>query len=154
MVWLLFVKMNLINWLLQFAPTEGESFARGFLGRMLFSGDEAKKQSSVLSGGEKVRCMLSKMMLTEANALIFDEPTNHLDLESITALNNGLIAFSEVILFTSHDHKFLSTVANRIIEFTPAGYIDRMLTFDEYLESSEVAKIRTEHFQGEVDLTL
>lgn len=146
--------MNLINWLLQFAPTEGESFARGFLGRMLFSGDEAKKQSSVLSGGEKVRCMLSKMMLTEANALIFDEPTNHLDLESITALNNGLIAFSEVILFTSHDHKFLSTVANRIIEFTPAGYIDRMLTFDEYLESSEVAKIRAEHFQGEVDLTL
>lgn len=146
--------MNLINWLLQFAPTEGESFARGFLGRMLFSGDEAKKQSSVLSGGEKVRCMLSKMMLTEANALIFDEPTNHLDLESITALNNGLIAFSEVILFTSHDHKFLSTVANRIIEFTPAGYIDRMLTFDEYLESNEVAKIRAEHFQGEVELTL
>jgi ATPase subunit of ABC transporter with duplicated ATPase domains len=146
--------MNLINWLLQFAPTEGESFARGFLGRMLFSGDDAKKQSSVLSGGEKVRCMLSKMMLTEANALIFDEPTNHLDLESITALNNGLIAFSEVILFTSHDHKFLSTVANRIIEFTPSGYIDRMLTFDEYLESTEVAKIRAEHFQGDVDLTL
>lgn len=146
--------LNLVDWLLQFAPTEGESFARGFLGRMLFSGDEAKKQTSVLSGGEKVRCMLSKMMLTEANALIFDEPTNHLDLESITALNNGLMAFSEVILFTSHDHKFLSTVANRIIEFTPAGFIDRMLTFDEYLESTEVSKMRTEHYQGETYLSL
>ena len=146
--------LNLIDWLLQFAPTEGESFARGFLGRMLFSGDEAKKQTSVLSGGEKVRCMLSKMMLTEANALIFDEPTNHLDLESITALNNGLMAFSEVILFTSHDHKFLSTVANRIIEFTPAGFIDRMLTFDEYLESTEVSKMRAEHYQGETSLSL
>ncbi len=146
--------LTLIDWLLQFAPTEGESFARGFLGRMLFSGDEAKKKSTVLSGGEKVRCMLAKMMLTNANALIFDEPTNHLDLESITALNNGLIAFPEVILFTSHDHKFLSTVANRIIEFTPKGYIDRMLNFDEYLESAEVAKMRAEHYQGEADLKL
>lgn len=140
--------LSLVDWLLQFAPTEGESFARGFLGRMLFSGDEAKKMSTVLSGGEKVRCMLAKMMLTEANALVFDEPTNHLDLESITALNNGLISFSEVILFTSHDHKFLSTVANRIIEFTPAGFIDRMLTFDDYLESSEVAKMREQHYQA------
>ncbi len=146
--------LTLIDWLLQFAPTEGESFARGFLGRMLFSGDEAKKKSTVLSGGEKVRCMLAKMMLTNANALIFDEPTNHLDLESITALNNGLIAFPEVILFTSHDHKFLSTVANRIIEFTPKGYIDRMLNFDEYLESAEVAKMRAEHYQGEADFKL
>ena len=146
--------LNLIDWLLQFAPTEGESFARGFLGRMLFSGDEAKKQSSVLSGGEKVRCMLSRMMLNEANALIFDEPTNHLDLESITALNNGLISYSEVILFTSHDHKFLATVANRIIEFTPSGYIDRMLTFDEYLDSGEVAEMREQHYQGEADLKL
>jgi ATPase subunit of ABC transporter with duplicated ATPase domains len=146
--------MNLISWILQFAPTEGESFARGFLGRMLFSGDEAKKQSKVLSGGEKVRCMLAKMMLAEANVLVFDEPTNHLDLESITALNNGLIDYREVILFTSHDHKFLSTVANRIIEFTPNGYIDRMLTFDEYLESSEVGKMRQDMYQGEVDLKL
>lgn len=146
--------LSLIDWLLQFAPTEGESFARGFLGRMLFSGDEAKKQSTVLSGGEKVRCMLAKMMLAEANALVFDEPTNHLDLESITALNNGLMAFREVILFTSHDHKFLSTVANRIIEFTPRGFIDRMLTFDEYLESAEVARIREEHFQGQAELKL
>ncbi|PLX95892.1 MAG: ABC transporter ATP-binding protein [Desulfuromonas sp.] len=147
-------QLSLIDWLLQFAPTEGESFARGFLGRMLFSGDEAKKHSTVLSGGEKVRCMLAKMMLTEANALVFDEPTNHLDMESITALNNGLTAYSEVILFTSHDQKFLSTVANRIIEFTPGGFIDRSLTFDEYLESREVAKIRTEHFAGEADLRL
>lgn len=146
--------LDLINWLLQFAPTEGESFARGFLGRMLFSGDEAKKQSKVLSGGERVRCMLAKMMLAEANALIFDEPTNHLDLESITALNNALIDFKEVILFTTHDHKFLSSVANRIIEFTPAGYIDRMLTFDEYLESPEVAKIRNEMYQGDTDVRL
>ena len=146
--------LNLIEWLRQFAPTEGESFARGFLGRMLFSGEEATKQSSVLSGGEKVRCMLAKMMLTAANVLVFDEPTNHLDLESITALNEGLIAFSEVILFASHDHKFLSTVANRIVEFTPAGFIERTMTFDEYLESTEVAKVREEHFQGEASLTL
>ncbi|MFO7830865.1 MAG: ATP-binding cassette domain-containing protein, partial [Desulfuromonadaceae bacterium] len=146
--------LDLVNWLLQFAPTEGESFARGFLGRMLFSGDEAKKQSKVLSGGERVRCMLAKMMLTEANALIFDEPTNHLDLESITALNNALIDFKEVTLFTSQDYKFLSSVANRIVEFTPAGYIDRMLTFDEYLESDEVARMRNEMYQGEADLKL
>jgi ATPase subunit of ABC transporter with duplicated ATPase domains len=146
--------LNLIEWLRQFAPTEGESFARGFLGRMLFSGEEATKQSSVLSGGEKVRCMLAKMMLTAANVLVFDEPTNHLDLESITALNEGLIAYPEVILFASHDHKFLSTVANRIVEFTPAGFIERTMTFDEYLESTEVAKVREEHFQGEASLTL
>jgi ATPase subunit of ABC transporter with duplicated ATPase domains len=146
--------LSLIDWLLQFAPEEGESFARGFLGRMLFSGDEAKKQSTVLSGGEKVRCMLAKMMLANSNALVFDEPTNHLDLESITALNNGLIAFEEVILFTSHDHKFLATVANRIIEFTPKSYIDRSLSFDDYLESAEVAKMRAEHYQGETDLKL
>ena len=146
--------LNLIDWLRQFAPTEGESFARGFLGRMLFSGDEATKKSNVLSGGEKVRCMLAKMMLTGSNVLIFDEPTNHLDLESITALNNGLIAYSEVILFATHDHKFLSTVANRIVEFTPGGYIDRTMTFDEYLESPEVAKVREELFQGEAALTL
>ncbi len=146
--------LNLIEWLRQFAPTEGESFARGFLGRMLFSGDEATKQSSVLSGGEKVRCMLAKMMLTAANVLVFDEPTNHLDLESITALNEGLIEYSEVILFATHDHKFLSTVANRIVEFTPAGFIERSMTFDEYLESGDIAKIRKEHFQGEACLDL
>lgn len=135
--------MNLIEWLCQFAPeSEGESFARGFLGKMLFSGEEAMKKTSVLSGGERVRCMLSKMMLTGANALILDEPTNHLDLESITALNNGLIAFPEVVLFSSHDHQFVSTVANRIVEITSAGVIDRKLGFDEYLEDTGVTQLR------------
>ncbi len=145
---------TLIDWLLQYAPNEGESFARGFLGRMLFSGDEAKKKATVLSGGEKVRCMLAKMMLTNANVLVFDEPTNHLDLESITALNNGLMAYSEVILFTSHDQKILETVANRIIEFTPKGFIDRSLTFEEYAASNEVTKMREEHYSGETALSL
>ena len=145
---------TLIDWLLQYAPNEGESFARGFLGRMLFSGDEAKKKATVLSGGEKVRCMLAKMMLTNANVLVFDEPTNHLDLESITALNNGLIAYSEVILFTSHDQKILETVATRIIEFTPKGFIDRSLTFEEYAASNEVTKMREEHYSGETALSL
>ena len=135
--------LNLIDWLLQFAPPkEGENFARTFLGRMLFSGEDALKKVSVLSGGEKVRCILSRMMLSESNVLILDEPTNHLDLESITALNNSLIKFSEVVLFTSHDHEFVSTVVNRIIEITPGGVIDRHMTFDEYLESSEIAQIR------------
>ncbi|WP_225071298.1 ATP-binding cassette domain-containing protein [Desulfuromonas sp. CSMB_57] len=146
--------LTLIDWLLQYAPTEGENFARGFLGRMLFSGEEATKKSNVLSGGEKVRCMLARMMLTGANVLVFDEPTNHLDLESITSLNNGLIAFPEVVLFASHDHKFLSTVANRIVEFTPAGFIDRSMTFDEYLESAEVAMVREEHYGEEAALAL
>ncbi|MEJ2032321.1 MAG: ATP-binding cassette domain-containing protein [Deltaproteobacteria bacterium] len=137
--------LNLIEWLRQFAPpTEGESFSRGFLGRMLFSGEEALKKVGVLSGGERVRCMLARMMLADANTLILDEPTNHLDLESITALNNGLIAFPEVVLFASHDHEFVSTVANRIIEITPAGIIDRMMNFDDYLEDLEVTRLRGE----------
>jgi len=134
--------LNLIEWLCQYPPHEGESFARGFLGRMLFSGDEATKMTNVLSGGEKVRCMLARMMLTNANVLIFDEPTNHLDLESITALNNSLISFSEVMLFASHDHKFVSTIANRIIELTPGGVIDRVMSFDEYLASADVNALR------------
>jgi ATPase subunit of ABC transporter with duplicated ATPase domains len=147
--------LNLIEWLGQFSPpTEGESFARGFLGRMLFSGEEATKKTSVLSGGERVRCMLSRMMLSGANVLILDEPTNHLDLESITALNNGLIAFSEVVLFCSHDHQFVSTVANRIVEITPAGIIDRVMGFDEYLEDGDVAKVRDELFHGHQELSL
>lgn len=134
---------NLIEWLLQFAPpTEGESFARTFLGRMLFSGEEALKKISVLSGGEKVRCMLSRMMLSESNALMLDEPTNHLDLESITSLNNSLLNFQDVILFTSHDHEFVNTVASRIIEITPGGVIDEFMTFDEYIERTEVVKTR------------
>lgn len=135
--------LSLINWLLQFAPPkEGESFARTFLGRMLFSGDEAVKKINVLSGGEKVRCMLSKMMLAESNVLILDEPTNHLDLESITALNEGLIKFPEVILFASHDHEFVNTLANRIIEIKPAGIIDRLMTFDDYIEFTKAADIK------------
>jgi ATPase subunit of ABC transporter with duplicated ATPase domains len=147
--------MNLIEWLGQFSPpTEGESFARGFLGRMLFSGEEALKKTSVLSGGEKVRCMLSRMMLSGANALILDEPTNHLDLESITALNNGLISYTEVVLFASHDHEFVSTVANRIVEITPSGIIDRVMGFDEYLENGDVARLRDEMCRGHQDLSL
>ncbi len=146
--------LNLIQWLCQYPPHEGESFARGFLGRMLFSGDEATKMTSVLSGGEKVRCMLSRMMLTSANVLLFEEPTNHLDLESITALNNSLIQFSEAILFTSHDQKFVSTIANRVIELTPGGVIDRVMSFDEYLVNADVNTLREQMCAGEVDLKL
>jgi ATPase subunit of ABC transporter with duplicated ATPase domains len=115
---------------------------------MLFSGEEAMKKTSVLSGGERVRCMLSKMMLSGGNALILDEPTNHLDLESITALNNALIAFTEVLLFSSHDHEFVSTVANRIVEITPGGVIDRMMGFDDYLENAEITGLREQYFQS------
>ncbi|GFE60948.1 ABC-F family ATP-binding cassette domain-containing protein [Geobacter sp. AOG2] len=147
--------LSLIDWLGQYSPpTEGETFARGFLGRMLFSGDEATKKTSVLSGGERVRCMLSRIMLSGANALILDEPTNHLDLESITALNDGLIAFPEVVLFASHDHEFVSTIANRIIEITPGGVIDRVMGFDEYLESDDVIRERDELYHGHAELTL
>ncbi len=129
---------NLIDWLMQFAPPkEGENFARTFLGRMLFSGEEATKKIAMLSGGEKVRCMLSKMMLANANALILDEPTNHLDLETITALNDSLVKFDEVILFTSHDHEFVNTLANRIIEILPSGINDQHMSFDEYIETKK-----------------
>ncbi len=131
-------ELDLIGWLRQFGSLkENESFFRGFLGKMLFSGEEAMKKTSVLSGGERVRCMLSKMMLSGANALVLDEPTNHLDLESITALNDALTDFPEVVLFASHDHQFVSTVANRIIEITPDGIIDVMMDFDQYLEMKE-----------------
>jgi len=134
-------QLDLVGWLRQFAPPKtDESFIRGFLGKMLFSGEEATKKTSVLSGGERVRCMLSKMMLANSNVLILDEPTNHLDLESITSLNNGLMAFPEVVLFASHDHQFMSTVANRIIEMTPDGIVDMMMTFDQYLEAKEASQ--------------
>ncbi len=146
--------LNLIEWLCQFPPCDGESFARGFLGRMLFTGDEATKKTRVLSGGERVRCMLARMMLKGANTLILDEPTNHLDLESITALNNGLIAYDEVVLFTSHDHQFIKTLANRIVEFVPGGSIDRTMSFEEYQESAEVARERDELCQGHAELML
>jgi len=135
-------EMNLVDWLRQYSKDQDESFIRGFLGRMLFSGEEALKQANVLSGGEKVRCMLSKMMLSGANVLVMDEPTNHLDLESITALNNGLIDFDGTLLFVSHDHEFVQTIANRIMEITPNGLIDRMMTYDEYLDSDEIKAIR------------
>jgi ATPase subunit of ABC transporter with duplicated ATPase domains len=139
---------NLIDWLMQYAPPkEGENFARTFLGRMLFSGEDATKKIDILSGGEKVRCMLSRMMLANSNVLVMDEPTNHLDLESITALNNSLLKFNEVVLFTSHDHEFVNSLVNRIIEITPGGVIDRLMTFDEYIESTEVAKTREEMTQ-------
>jgi ATPase subunit of ABC transporter with duplicated ATPase domains len=134
--------LNLIDWLRQFSDDKDENYIRGFLGRMLFSGEEPLKKVKVLSGGEKVRCLLSKMMLSNANVLIFDEPTNHLDLESITALNDALISFTGVILFTSHDHKFIQTVANRIIELTPTGMIDRMMSFDEYMENDDIKQLR------------
>lgn len=127
--------LNLVEWLRQYSPEDQtESFLRGFLGRMLFSGEEVHKKASVLSGGEKVRCMLSKMMLSGSNVLLLDDPTNHLDLESITALNNGLINFKGSIIFTSHDHQFVQTIANRVIEITPNGIIDKESTYDEYLE--------------------
>lgn len=125
---------DLVDWLRQYSPEDQtESFLRGFLGRMLFSGEEAKKKPSVLSGGEKVRCMLSKMMLSEANVLLLDEPTNHLDLESITALNNGLVNFKGSLIFATHDHQFNQTIANRIIEVRDQGVLDKEITYDEYL---------------------
>ncbi|HTK20490.1 MAG TPA: ATP-binding cassette domain-containing protein [Mucilaginibacter sp.] len=134
---------NLIDWLREYSPGEkDDQFIRGFLGRMLFSGEEVMKKSNVLSGGEKMRCMFSRMMLQSANLLIFDEPTNHLDLESITALNNGMKDFRGTILFTSRDHELTETVANRIIELTPAGYIDKLMDYDEYINSDIVQKQR------------
>jgi ATPase subunit of ABC transporter with duplicated ATPase domains len=138
--------LNLIDWLRQYSKEKDESFIRGFLGRMLFSGEEVFKQSSVLSGGEKVRCMLSKIMLANPNFLILDEPTNHLDLESITALNNGMQEFSGNILFTSHDYHLLDSVANRIVEITPRGLIDQTMTYGEYLHSDKVRKLRAEMY--------
>ncbi len=134
--------LNLIDWLRQYANNEEESNIRGFLGRMLFSGEESEKKARVLSGGERVRCMLARLMQSGANALILDEPTNHLDLEAITALNDGLIAYPGVILFCSHDHQFISTVANRIVEFCPTGVVDRMMSFEEYLADPAVRELR------------
>ena len=136
------VDLNLIEWLRQYSKEKDETFIRGFLGRMLFSGEESLKKANVLSGGEKVRCMIARMMLSGANVLLLDEPTNHLDLEAITALNNGLINFNGVVLFVSHDHQFIQTIANRIIELTPYGMIDKSMTFDEYLDDPEVKKLR------------
>lgn len=133
---------NLIDWLRQFSKEQDENFIRGYLGRMLFSGEETRKKCNVLSGGEKVRCLLARMMLSNANFLILDDPTNHLDLEAITSLNQGLINFPGNIIFTSHDHEIIQTVANRIIEITPAGIVDKQMTFDEYLNSEEIQALR------------
>ena len=132
------VDLNLVDWLRQYSKDPDETFVRGFLGRMLFSGEESQKKAKVLSGGERVRCMLSRMMLSGANVLLLDEPTNHLDLESITALNNGLIAFPGTALFASHDHQFVQTIANRIIDITPDGVVDRVTTYDEFLANETV----------------
>ena len=140
--------LSLVDWLRQYSVEKDESFIRGFLGRMLFSGEESLKKATVLSGGEKVRCMLSRMMLSGANVLMLDEPTNHLDLESIESLNNGLIDFKGPILFTSHDHQFVQTVANRIIEITPAGILDKLMTYDEYLTDERVKAQREELYEA------
>ncbi len=141
--------LSLVDWLRQWATTEEEReevHIRGFLGKMIFSGEEALKKSNVLSGGEKVRCMLSRMMMTRANVLQLDEPTNHLDLESITAFNNSLKNFKGTILFTTHDHEFAQTVANRVVELTPNGIIDRYTTFDEYMQSPKVKELRNKMY--------
>lgn len=133
---------NLIDWLRQYSEEKDETYIRGFLGKMLFSGEEVFKKSNVLSGGEKVRCMVSRMMLTNANCLVLDEPTNHLDLESITAFNNALMDWKHNAIFTSHDHEFVQTIANRVIEITPSGAIDKRMTYDEYITNPEIKEQR------------
>ena len=134
---------TIVEWLTQFSEEKDATYVRGFLGRMLFAGDDGVKKVRVLSGGEKVRCLLSKMMISGSNVLILDEPTNHLDMESITALNNGLIKFPGVVLFTCHDHQFVQTTANRIMELVNGSLIDKITTYDEYLASDEMARKRT-----------
>ncbi|HMI61345.1 MAG TPA: ABC-F family ATP-binding cassette domain-containing protein, partial [Puia sp.] len=145
--------INLMDWLRQYVPPHvtdvDEPFLRGFLGKMLFSGDEVLKNTKVLSGGEKVRCMLSRMMLQDPNVVILDEPTNHLDLESIQAFNESMSNFKGIVLLTSHDHTFLQTVANRVIELTPSGIIDRLMSFDEFLEDARVKQLREEMYPRE-----
>ena len=139
---------NITEWLKQYSKEQDDAYVRGFLGRMLFSGDESLKKVKVLSGGEKVRCMLSKLMLSGANVLIMDDPTNHLDLEAIQSLNEALIAFPGVVLFTSHDHEFIQSVANRIVEITPNGIIDRMTSFDDYISDESITELRKELYKG------
>ena len=139
---------NITDWLRQYSPEQDDAYVRGFLGRMLFTGDESLKPVKVLSGGEKVRCMLSKLMLSGANVLIMDEPTNHLDLEAITSLNEALVNFPGVVLFNSHDHEFISSIANRIVEITPKGVIDRMMNFDDYLKDEQVRALREDMYAG------
>ena len=138
---------NITEWLKQFSKEQDDAYVRGFLGRMLFSGDESLKKVKILSGGEKVRCMLSKLMLAGSNILIMDDPTNHLDLEAIESLNRALVDFPGVILFTSHDHEFISTIANRIVEITPKGVIDRMMPFDDYMADDQIRAMREEYYK-------
>ena len=140
--------LTITEWLKQYSKEQDDAYVRGFLGRMLFSGDESLKPVKVLSGGEKVRCMLSKMMLQNANVLIFDDPTNHLDLEAIESLNNALEDFPGVVLFNSHDHEFISSIANRIVEITPNGVIDRMMNFDDYIADDTVTELRKQYYEG------
>jgi ATPase subunit of ABC transporter with duplicated ATPase domains len=143
-------ELGLLDWLRQYVPSHvtdaDEPFLRGFLGKMLFSGDDIQKKTKVLSGGEKVRCMVSRMMLQNPNLVILDQPTNHLDLESIQSFNEGCMNFPGVVMLTSHDHTFMQTVANRIIELTPKGAIDRLMTFDEYVADKRVAELRAEYY--------
>ena len=144
--------LTIADWLTQYSEIKDATYVRGFLGRMLFAGEDGVKKVKVLSGGEKVRCLLSKMMISGANILILDEPTNHLDMESITALNNGLIKFPGVLLFASHDHQFVQTTANRIMEIMPNGsMIDKITTYDEYLASDEMARKRQVYLMQEED---
>ncbi len=140
--------MSLVDWLRQYSENKDEQYIRGFLGKMLFGGEEVHKMSNVLSGGEKVRCMVSRMMMKSANLLMIDEPTSHLDLESITAFNNSLINYAGTVLFTTHDHHFMQTVANRIIEITPTGIIDKLKTIDEYLADPAIKQQRKEMYAG------
>lgn len=139
---------NITEWLKQFSKDQDDAYVRGFLGRMLFSGDESLKKVKVLSGGEKVRCMLSKLMLAGSNVLVLDDPTNHLDLEAIQSLNEALINFPGVVLFTSHDHEFIESIANRIVEITPNGIIDRMTNFDSYISDPSITEIRKKMYEG------
>ena len=134
--------LNLVDWLCQYSSDSSEIYLKGFLGKMLFSGEDVLKKASVLSGGEKIRCMIARMMLTDANTLVLDSPTNHLDLESIQAFNNTLQNFKGVILMSSHDHEFIQTVCNRIIELTPHGIIDKMMDYDDYITDAKVAAAR------------
>lgn len=139
---------NITEWLKQFSKDQDDAYVRGFLGRMLFSGDESLKKVKVLSGGEKVRCMLSKLMLAGSNVLVLDDPTNHLDLEAIQSLNEALINFPGIVLFTSHDHEFIESIANRIVEITPNGIIDRMTNFDSYISDPSITEIRKKMYEG------
>ncbi|MDA3853750.1 MAG: ATP-binding cassette domain-containing protein, partial [Bacteroidales bacterium] len=133
---------NLFDWLAQYTENTEEAFIRGFLGKMLFSGDDINKKAKVCSGGEKVRCMLSRMMMRGANVLTLDSPTNHLDLESIQSFNNSLVAYKGVILMSSHDHEFINSVVDRVIEITPNGIIDKMMPYDEYISDPKVIAVR------------